>query len=511
MKLRLVSTFYLVIGFAAFSRGSVANGEIRLPNLLTDHAVLQRGGPIHVWGWSTPGANLTIRFHEQTVKADADPLGEWSAWLAPEKAGGPYTLTIDGGSKEGKKDVVDLLVGDVWVASGQSNMEMPLRGFPPTAFVKDADQEIAAANHPEIRLLLVGHKSSDFPLQDISGAWAKCTPDTAREFSAIGYLFGREIAAREKVPVGLIDASWGGTPVDPWISLDTLGTNPALLSAFTNRAQFADKQGDLDAQITAEKAADAEAQRAEKPLPSHPWHPYEASWLPAGLYNGMIAPLSLASIKGFIWYQGETDSSPARAPHYSTLFPALIEDWRAHFKQGDLPFLFVQISSFHSPGEFWGTIRDAQRRTLFVAHTAMAVSLDVGNPNNVHPADKQTVAARLALAARGLVYCEDVEYSSPLFREATAQPGAIRVWFDHANGLISHGSAVTGFEVAGDDHQFVPATATIKDDTVIVTAPQVSKPVYVRYDWGNVVSSSVYNSAGLPASTFTSEETPSLH
>jgi sialate O-acetylesterase len=389
-------------------------------------------------------------------------------------------------------------------------MEMPLKGFPPTAVLRNADQEIASATNPQLRLLLVEHKSSDFPLQDVSGAWSQCTPETARNFSAIAYLFGRDIASKEHVPVGLIDATWGGTPVDSWISMDTLGSNPALLSAFSNRAKFAAAQATTAAQLAAEKATDASAKAAGKTLPSHPWHAPDASWLPAGLYNGMIAPLSNESIKGFLWYQGETDSGPDRAPHYATLFSALIQDWRTHFQQGNVPFLFVQISSFNSPAENWGPVRDAQRRTLSLTNTAMAESLDVGLVNNVHPPDKQTVAGRLVLAARGMVYGEHLEYAPPLFREATMQPEAMRVRFDNASGLSAHGAPIDGFELAGDDHHFLPATATLQGETVVVSSPSLKDPRHVRYAWTNVVPPVLYNSAGLPASTFTSEDTPSI-
>ncbi len=485
-----------------------ANAEIRLPNLLSDHAVLQRQAPIHIWGWASPGAKLIIRFHNQTVSTTADEIGQWTTWLAPEEAGGPYVLAIDGGAHEGNKQLTDVLVGDVWIASGQSNMEMPLRGFPPTAVVKNAKQEIDAANYPMLRLMLVGHKSSDLPIDDVSGQWSRCTPENAKEFSAVAYFFGREIAAKEHIPIGLVDASWGGTPIDSWISLNSLGGNPALLSAFQNRAKFADQQTNLSAKIAAERASDAAAKAEGKPAPIHPWHPEEGSWLPAGLYNGMIAPLTPLSIKGFLWYQGETDSSPLRAPHYSTLFPALILDWRTHFEQGNLPFLFVQISSFDSPGEDWGSIRDAQRRTLDVANTAMAVSLDVGDPKNVHPSDKQTVSARLASAAIGLVYGEYVAYEPPLFREATTEGDRIRVWFDHADGLTSRGKPLEDFELAGSDGHFVNASAMIQGETILVNAPGLLHPRYVRYGWRNVVQSWFYSQQGIPGSTFTSEETP---
>jgi sialate O-acetylesterase len=227
----------------------------------------------------------------------------------------------------------------------------------------------------------------------------------------------------------------------------------------------------------------------------------------------MIAPYVPYSVKGFIWYQGETNSGHDRAAYYRTLFPALIRDWRAQFAQGSLPFFFVQISSFNSPGEDWGLVRDAQRRTLSVSDTAMAVTLDIGTPDNVHPPDKQTVGGRLALAARAMVYGEHVDYTSPLFRQATTEltPDgnvAMRVWFDHAEGLGTHGKPLAGFELAGEDHHFVPAQARLDGATVIVSASGLKHPVYVRYGWSGVVDSYLYNAAGLPASTFTSEEFP---
>ena len=230
----------------------------------------------------------------------------------------------------------------------------------------------------------------------------------------------------------------------------------------------------------------------------------------------MIAPLTPYSVKGFLWYQGETNSSPERAPLYAKLFPAMIADWRAQWRQGDLPFLYVQISSFHSEGENWGLIRDAQRRTLSVAGTAMAVSLDVGDASNVHPSDKQTVGARLALAARGLVYHDVPEYTGPIFRQATAEPAGMRVWFDTASGdlrpqavsnvpLRLSGNFDSAFELAGDDHKFVRAHAVVDGETVLVTNPEVRNPRYVRYAWSNESKGGLYNQSGLPASTFTSE------
>jgi len=507
MRVRLLATVLV-----AASAGT-AGAEVRLPKVLSDHAVLQRERPIHVWGWATPAAHLRASFHGQTVQAIADARGMWSVYLQPEHAGGPYALKISG---DGADVVVsDLLIGDVWIASGQSNMEFPLQGFGPTTPLKDQEKEIAAGTNPKLRLLIVDKKSSDTPVNDIARGWSQCTPETARNFSAVAYFFGREIAAKEDVPVGLVDATWGGTPADSWVSMNTLGTNAQLLPAFAERALFADQQTDLEATQAEEKHEDDEAKSKGQPEPRHSWHPFEMSWLPAGLYNGMIAPLTPMSVRGFVWYQGESNSTSERAPYYEALFRALIGDWRVHFAQGRLPFLFVQISSFNSPGEEWGTIRDAQRRVLDVDGTAMAVSLDVGTADNVHPPDKQTIGNRLALAARNIVYGESTHYEGPTFREATTEltpdgETAMRVWFDHAAGLSFHGHAATGFELAGADHRFVLANATVQGATVLVKSASVPHPLYVRFAWNSVVENSLYNNDGLPASTFTSEPSP-LH
>ncbi len=490
-----------------------AKAEIRLPHMISDHAVLQRERPLHLWGWATPDAHLTAHFHNQTVPVIVDALGKWQLWLSPEAAGGPYTLTLSGDGPE--RTVSDLLVGDVWFASGQSNMEMPLAGFGPETQVKNAAQEIAGANNPRLRLLVVEHATADFPLEDVSSGWTTCTPETARHFSAVAYFFGREIAAREGVPVGLVDSSWGGTPADPWVSMDTLSSDPALLPAFRSRARFAEHLADTDAILAANKREDEAAKAAGKPVPSHPWHPAEESYAPAKLYNAMVAPFTPMEIKGWLWYQGETNSGRDRAPFYASLFPALIDDWRARFGQGDLPFLFVQISSFNSPGENWGRVRDAQRRSLHLANTAMAVTLDIGLASNVHPPDKQTVGARLALGARALAYGERVAFQSPLYRQVTReqQPNgsmALRVWFDHAQGLTDRGSPSRGFEVAGADGKFVPAQARVEGESVVVSSLQVPKPVNVRYGWMGVMETNLFNGEGLPASTFTSEPDPEM-
>ena len=474
--------------------------ELRLTSVITDHAVLQRDAPIHLWGEASPAEKITITFHGQSVGTTASNLGLWEAWLKPEVAGGPFTLTIHGDSELTRSD---LLVGDVWFASGQSNMEMPLAGFPPNAHVTNAEQEIAQADLPQVRLLRVERQSSDSPMAGISGVWQPCTPATARDFSAVAYFFAREISRREHIPIGVIDSSWGGTPIDSWISLDALSADASLMPAFAARAHFADMQTHLSLIESAEKRADAEAAAHNLPKPSHPWHPDPVSWIPAGLYNGMVAPFTPYAIKGFLWYQGDTDSAADRADLYAKLLPTLIADWRRQWGQGNLPFLLVQISSFDSTGENWGIIRDSQRRALHVADTGMAVTLDIGQRDNVHPPDKETVGARLALAGRALAYGEaGLEFSGPLYRQATREGSALEVWFDHAEGLHSSSGELKGFEVAGSDGHFVAATAKVQGTSVLVSSPEVTEPVQVRYAWPNFTDANLYNGIPLPASTF---------
>jgi sialate O-acetylesterase len=485
---------------------TAAHAEVRLPRVFGDHMVLQREQPIHVWGWADPAERVTVRFHDQNSAVQADDLGKWSAYLRPEQAGGPYTLSVSGTNTISLSDV---LVGDVWFASGQSNMEFPLNGFPGSAVLKDGAREIAQANQPNLRLLRIEKRSAEFPGDDVDGAWTDCTPQTAAQFSAVAYFFGREIAAREHVPVGLIDSTWGGTPVSAWVSLDALASDAGLMPVFAARAVMADEQTDVPAVEAREKRENAAAAAQGRPAPTHPWHPAFESWEPAGLYNGMVAPFTPMRMKGAIWYQGESDSGDLRAGMYQRVFSAMIADWRRKWGEGDFPFLFAQISSFTStPAETWGIVRDAQRRTLQLRDTGMAVTLDIGQADNVHPPDKQTVGARLALAARALAYGETgLEYSGPLFREADVEGSSVRVWFTHAAGLTARGGALTGFELAGADGRYSPAQARIDGQSIVVTSAAVPAPRTVRYAWANYSTANLYNGAGLPASTFTSAET----
>ncbi len=493
----------VVVGVAV-GWGQGAGAEIRLPKMLSAHAVLQRDRPIHVWGWSDPGACVRVQFHGQSAQACGNAVGMWSTYLQPEAAGGPYLLTVaaESGGDGAKLSVEDLLVGDVWFASGQSNMEMPLKGFGADTPVKDGAKEIAAATHPQMRLLRLEKKAMSYPLDDVPETWTTCTPETAAAFSAVAYFFGRELEESEHVPIGLIDATWGGTPIESWISLEAIGQDAGLMPLFASRAEFVAGRAEMPATLAAEKREDAEAVKQGKPKPRHQWHPGEdASWNPSYLYNGMVAPVTGYTVRGFLWYQGESNSDPERAPLYKREMPALIKDWRAQWGEGELPFLWVQLSSFDSPREEWGQVREAQRESLSVTNTAMAVSYDVGTPGNVHPPDKQTVGHRLAVGARTISYSEKLEWSGPLVRSADRTSDTVRVRFDHAEGLHASG-AVKGFQVVGKDGVFQPARATIEGDSVVVASDAVKEPVGVRYGYENVTDANLQNRANLPAAAF---------
>ena len=411
---------------------------------------------------------VTVGSMVRQSRRQTDPFGNWEAWLKPEPAGGPYTLAVSSNMSTPPIERKDILVGDVWLASGQSNMEFPLAGFTGTipAPLKDGEKEIAAANHPRLRLLIQKRATSTVPLTEASDAWMECTSDTARHFSAVAYFFGREISDREKVPVGLIDSTWGGTPAHSWISPKALAAaKPCLPPVFCEDGD--DCPGTREGRTRSRHTTRVKMLlcRTGESLPvSHaPTVPTGGAWVPGTLFNAMIVPYTRFTIKGVLWYQGETDSDAKRAPYYARVFPTLISDWRQQWGEGDFPFLFVQISSFHSTATGWPTVRDAQRRTLSLRHTGMAVTLDVGTPENVHPPDKQTVASRLALAARAGVYGEAVEYSSPEFLRSDHRARRGGGYGSRTPGdSRARGQEVGGFEVAGDDHNFVPATARIR-------------------------------------------------
>ncbi len=487
--------------------------QVTLPKLFTDHMVLQRDAPVHVWGWAQPGENVTVSFREKSESATADAAGRWDAYLPPGSAGGPFTMEVHGANAIALRDI---LVGDVWVASGQSNMEMPVSGWEAgpasggkAAPMKNSVEEIAAADHSEIRLLRLDKQQSFYPQDDVITAkgWQVCSPETVGFFSAAAYFFARDLYKAINVPMGVIQSTWGGTQGAAWISVQAL----------TDDTNLAPLLGDFDARMrnraTDQRQIDMAKQQAEaarqagQPAPSSRVRIFPESWRPGGLYNGMIAPLSPLRIKGFLWYQGESDWEVLGGRLYGRLLPALIADWRRAWKQGNLPFLYAQTSTSGSKPLGWPPVREGQRRALSVANTGMAVTTDIGDPENVHPANKQDVGLRLALIARAIVHGQPVEFSGPAYRETSRRGNGLRVWFDHAEGMTAKGGNLGSFEIAGADHQFVPATAEIQGTSVLVSSPQIADPVDVRYAWRSNPELTLYNAAGLPASPFTSEET----
>jgi sialate O-acetylesterase len=471
----------------------VAFADVSLPAILAEHMVIQRGLPVHIWGKAAPDEAVTVVFHGETQATKADGLGRWSVRLAPVEAGGPFELSVKGNNTIAFHDI---LAGDVWVASGQSNMEFKLRQG------DNAAQEAAAAKYPKIRRILISRKVAEYPMDDVTvQPWMESNPETAPNASAVAYFFARHLQEKEGgVPIGIIESFWGGTPVEAWMSLRAIGEDPGLMPIVSEWA----KSVEAFPVAMAQYESRLKSWKDGTPRPAKPETGPGGSWEPAGLYNAMIAPLTPYPIKGAIWYQGESNASPARAPVYARAFQGMIRDWRRAWGEGDFPFFFVQLANFKA-NPSWPEIREAQRQTLSLVNTGMAVTIDVGNPTNIHPTDKQDVGLRLALAARAVAYGEKIEYAGPMFRQAARECGSMRVWFDHAEGMTAKGGDLKGFEVAGANGKFSRASAKVEGSTVVVWSPEVAEPSMVRYAWADNPECNLYNGAALPASPFRSE------
>lgn len=458
--------------------------------LFADHAVLQRDKPIPVWGRATPGEKLTVSFGGASHSATTDEQGRWQVVLKPRPASAkPEDLVMQG---EGAPVVVkDVLVGEVWLASGQSNMDMSVNSC------NDSAVEIAAASFPQIRFFKLPQVSALQPKDTVTGSWKVCSPSTVGAFSGVGYFFARDLHQKLGVPVGVVQSAWGGTAVLPWTSRETLNSVPELKDVADSRIAAYQKSVRDDAK------------------------PMLAQWIPSLLFNGMIAPLVPYSIRGAIWYQGESDADHAKdADQYGTVFPLLIRDWRRHWGQ-DFPFYFVQLPNWigQNGNTNWPVLREAQFQTMKqMPQTGMAVALDVGEANDVHPHNKQDVGKRLALLARAKTYGEKgLVWQSPFYQSSKVTSGKIRVQFDTGgsplmvgkkNGLDpvqpAPGAKLEWFEIAGADGTFVPADALIDgDNAVVVSSPQVPTPTQARYAWAqNPEGCNLYNQAGLPAAPF---------
>ncbi|AKQ47751.1 sialate O-acetylesterase [Rufibacter radiotolerans] len=435
---------------------------VTLPAIIGPHMVLQRNAEVTIWGWGKTGEEITVTgsWDNQPVKTKADNQARWEVKLKTSAAAGPHTLTVKGYNTLVLEDV---LLGEVWLCSGQSNME-----WSASAGIDNAAQHVAEANFPAIRFFQVAHRTADTPQLDLPGQWVVCTPKTMKDFSAVGYFFGREIHQKMKVPVGLINSSWGGTPAETWLSSQAISASPVLAQAAAARKEV-------------------------------PWGPVQ----PGKAYHAMIAPLTSFRLAGALWYQGESNTDAPEV--YAQLLPALIQNWRTQWKQ-DFPFYFVQIAPFNygSPEERV-RLGEAQLKTLQVPNTGMAVINDLGNPDDIHPRNKLDVGKRLAAWALNKTYGQkDVLFSGPLYNgQMKVEGNKIRLFFDHADqGLVIKGKELTHFEIAGEDKNFVPATAKISGSTIVVSANGVKKPVAVRLAWSNTAVPNLYNKAGHPASSF---------
>ncbi len=507
---RSVPAISSIICLFALLCTTTARADVKLPKALGDHMVLQQKSPVTIWGWADPGEKIAVLFAGAKATAVAGKDGAWETQVQPPAAGGPYNLVIEGKNRIELKDV---LVGEVWICSGQSNMAWTVsRALNP-------EQEIAAAKFPKIRLLTVERRTARTPQADLIAAsgWRPCTPETVKDFSAAGYFFGRKLHQELNVPIGLVNTSWGGTRAEAWTSMEMLEKKPSLkpiLSTWEQRSKEYDpatakkryQAALMRWQAAAEKAKAAGRRPPRRPALQGP--PADDRHHPANLYNAMIHPFTPMRIRGAIWYQGEANTG--RADQYRTLFPAMITDWRAKWQQGDFPFLFAQLAPFRygnrhpeSEAELW----DSQFKTLSLPNTGMAVLTDIGNTQNIHPANKQEVGRRLALWALANTYDQELVYSGPLYKSMKVEGDKIRLMFNHTGGgLMAKDGDLTYFTIAGKDQKFVPAKAVIDGDTVVVSSDEVKQPVAVRFGWTDTAEPNFFNKSGLPASPFRTDD-----
>ena len=480
--------------------------DVRLPAVLSDRMVLQSDRPIHVWGWAEPGEPVETRFRGKSAAGAAGADGRWSLYLPPEPAGGPDTLEVRG---RNRIEIRDVLVGEVWLGSGQSNMVWLLRN------TTGAEDEIASANRPGMRFFKVKLDASATPKDDVEGEWIVCSPDKIGEYSAAGYYFSRHLHEKTGAPVGFIQSAWGGTPAQAWTSFETLDSDPQLHSLLVEWRQVLDEyprakvRHEQQMARWREEAAAAKKAGTEAPrAPAEPRGPLHQH-APATLYNAMIAPLTPYAIRGVIWYQGENDANQRRGYLYRRLFREMIEDWRRAWGVGAFPFLFVQLANYARVPETseWPELREAQALTLGLANTGMAVAVDIGESGDIHPKNKRDVGDRLALAARAVAYGERaLVYSGPMYRQHTVEGDKLRLWFDHAGSGLELRGGGKGFRLAGPDGRFHEARAEVVGATIVLTSPAVRQPVAARYAWAADPETSLFNREGLPASPFRTDQ-----
>jgi sialate O-acetylesterase len=478
-----------------------SDARVTLPNLFTNHMVLQREMKIPVWGSASSGERISVTLGSNIAETTTDATGKWMVKLKPMKSGGPYTLKVMG---ENTLEFSDVLLGDVWICAGQSNMELPVRRS------TNSKNEIANSANPQIRLLTVDHQANaDSTRENVNGVWFECNPTTVEGFSAVGYYFGRTLEKELNVPVGLIDIGWNATRIEAWTSrkaLKHLESGKKEVAAYESQAPQEDHNSMKNYVIKLKEYKEAVSkgnttiEAPERPRPSR-----KVPSSVGSLYNYMIAPLIPFGIKGAIWYQGEANAKSAEnAIEYRKQLPNMIKNWRDDWKQGNFPFIFVQLPNFQSTG-FWPLMRESMLKTYLAdKKTGMAVTIDVGHKTDIHPSNKQDVGYRLALQALDVAYHQkNMVSQGPVFKSVKIKNGEVMLSFDYiGSGLKTNQNELKGFKIAGSDQQFYDATATILRDRVIVSSDKVSAPVAVRYGWEDYPDCSLYNMENLPASPF---------
>ena len=510
--IKIVMTAVLLVASAGLAP---LMAEVTLPAMFSDHMVLQRDMPVAVWGWADPGETITVIVADQQSEATADEKGRWSAKLKPLSVGDPLTMLVRGA--DSGIVISDVNVGEVWLCSGQSNMAMTVNR------VTNAEQEAASANYSKIRMFKVNSGHALEPQDRCVGDWSMCSPETVNAFSATAYFFGRSLHKELDIPIGLINSSVGGTSIESWTSMPAQGAVPAIKPRLDAWKQV-DADFDADAaKVRFEKAMEqwekrrAKAKEAGKPAPRRPRQsaqPHQDRNYPSNLFNGKINPLIPYTIRGAIWYQGENSSGRGFAHLYHDQLKTLIADWRDRWGQGDFPFAWVQLPNFKQPQEQpdetsgWVLVQEGMLKTLCVANTGMAVTIDIGEANDIHPRNKQDVGKRLAQWALASVHGEDIAPTGPIYRSCTRDGNRIVIDFDHAcGGLVAKGGEdLKGFVIADKDRKFVWADAKIEGETVIVSSPDVPEPASVRYAWAANPICNLYSKAGLPASPFRTDD-----
>jgi sialate O-acetylesterase len=478
------------------------SAEVKPAVLFSDHMVLQCGRPVPVWGTAEPGEAVKVTLNRQTRSTTAGADGRWMVRLRKLKAGGPYEMHI-----QGKNSIAihDVLVGEVWVGSGQSNMEFTVSSkVARFAGMLDEDKEIAAANYPQIRMFTEKQAKAYTPKDDLAGEWKVCSPETVPGFSAVGYLFARDLQQRLHVPVGILTVAYGASTAEAWVPREAVAADPKLkpmLDRFDALEDFFKAHPNANA---ADAPPGPQTLNARPPRPGPMRDPVQDQHEPMVLFNGMVHPVIPYAIRGAIWYQGESivggKEGLALYPH---VMETLVEQWRQLWGEGDFPFYAVQLPALKNVSNN-PLVREGQAQILSLPNTGLAVTIDAGDPDNVHPKNKEPVGERLALIALANAYGRKLEYSGPRYSSMQVEGNTIRIRFTHADGgLVAKDGPLKWFQIAGEDGQFADADAAIDGKTVVVKSDKVTVPSAVRYAWANYpIGCNLYNAAGLPAAPF---------